>query len=746
MSKQHIRLAISGMGCASCVGKIETKLNATDGIISATVNLADRTANIETEHHIPEQTLLDAVASAGAYTASIIHSEADEQEKTKQEQQHLKQRIRQTIIAASLGIPLMLAGMAGVLPDSSAQGFWVGVGMLTLLTMFFSGRHFYSHAYAAIKHATFTMDTLVALGTGAAWLYSMSIALMPELVPTASRHFYFEAALIIIALINLGHVLEMRARSKTNSAIQRLMGLQAHTAWVIRDGDEIEMPIEMIVQGDVIRVRPGEKIPVDGIILEGCSHVDESMLTGEPMPIEKQADDEVIGGTINKQGSFLYTATRIGKDTVLSHIIDTVRQAQASKPAIAHMVDRVASVFVPVIILLAILTAILWLSVGPEPRITFALVTMMTVLIIACPCALGLATPISMIVGVGKAAEHGILIRNGEALERAGNITTLVLDKTGTITLGKPSVTDIFTLNDFNQDDVLQLAASLETQSEHPLAKAIVHEAKAKALPLQTPQAFVADSGLGIQAKLDGKDALLGNATWLHKNHIQIDTVWVQQEEQFAKQAKTPVYLVLDKQIAGMIAIADPIKPESKQAIQTLKSQHLKIMMLTGDKQATAQAIADEVGIDSIISDVLPQDKDSHIAKLQADGEIVGMVGDGINDAAALARADVGFAMGSGTDIAMEAADITLIHSSLDAIPNAISISRATMKNIHQNLFGAFIYNALAIPIAAGVLYPFLGILLNPMIAGAAMAMSSVTVVSNANRLRFFQPSSTHTP
>jgi len=320
------------------------------------------------------------------------------------------------------------------------------------------------------------------------------------------------------------------------------------------------------------------------------------------------------------------------------------------------------------------------------------------------------------------------------------------LDKTGTITLGKPSVTDIFTLNDFNQDDVLQLAASLETQSEHPLAKAIVHEAKAKALPLQTPQAFVADSGLGIQAKLDEKNALLGNAAWLHKNHIQIDTVWEQQEERFAKQAKTPVYLVLDKHIVGMIAIADPIKPESKQAIQTLKSQHLKIMMLTGDKQATAQAIADEVGIDSIIAGVLPQDKDSHIAKLQADGDIVGMVGDGINDAAALARADVGFAMASGTDIAMEAADITLIHSSLDAIPNAIAISRATIKNIHQNLFGAFVYNALAIPIAAGVLYPFLGILLNPMIAGAAMAMSSVTVVSNANRLRFFQPSSTHTP
>lgn len=741
MPTQYIRLAISGMGCASCVGKIETKLSEVDGVVSASVSLADRTASVEILPTLSEETIINTIASAGAYTASIIRSAADEDAKQAQEQAHLALRVRQCMVAASLGIPLMLAAMFDVLPTASlGQFFWPMVGILSLFVMFFSGRHFYIGAWNGLQHRTFTMDTLVALGTGSAWLYSMIIALLPELVPLASRHFYFEAALIIIALINLGHVLEMRARGKTNQAIQRLMGLQARTAFIVRDGSEVEVSVGSLVVGDVIRIRPGEKLPVDGCIYEGASHVDESMLTGEPMPVAKQTGDEVIAGTLNKQGSFLYTATRVGKDTMLAQIIDSVRQAQASKPAIAHLVDRIAAVFVPVIIVIAVLTSIVWLSIGPEPRISFALLTMMTVLIIACPCALGLATPISIIVGVGKAAEHGILIRNGEALERAGKITTLVLDKTGTITTGKPSVTDILSASSHVDDDVLKYAASLESQSEHPLATAVVQAAKEKGLMLMSVSDFHAQTGMGIQAQLNDMDMLLGNAAWMKENGVVLSDDWLQHEERLAKESKTPIYLAISQKISGMIAVADPIKAESKQAIAQLQQQGMTVVMLTGDKEATARAIADEVGIQTVFAELLPQAKDTHIAALQEAGEVVGMVGDGINDAAALARADVGFAMASGTDIAMEAADMTLMRSSLDTIPISIAISRATMRNIRQNLFGAFVYNGLAIPVAAGVLFPVLGVLLNPMIAGAAMAMSSVTVVSNANRLRFFKP------
>jgi Cu+-exporting ATPase len=734
------------MGCASCVGKIEAKLNALALVKEARVSLADRTAHIVLQDDVDESTLIEAVQSAGSYVASVIHSQADEQAKAAQEAMHLKQRIQQCVIAASVGIPLMLGTMLDALPNISSQNIWLLLGLLCLAVMYFSGKHFYLGAWNGIKHGSFSMDTLVALGTGAAWLYSMVIVLLPELVPEASRHVYFEAALIIIALINLGHVLEMRARGKTNQAIQRLIGLQVQTAHIMRDGEEVEVPLERVVTGDVLRVRPGEKLPVDGMIIDGASYIDESMLTGEPMHVEKGMDDNVVGGTLNKQGSFLYKATRIGSDSVLAQIIVSVRQAQASKPAIAHLVDRIASVFVPVIIVLAMITAVVWLSFGPEPRITFALITMMTVLIIACPCALGLATPISIIVGVGKAAEYGILIRNGEALEAAGKLTTIVLDKTGTITTGKPSITDLIGSDGVTEDDVLSIAASLESQSEHPLAYAILQAAKDKGLSIDSPSDFHAESGFGIQGMVQDNIALLGNAAWMKKNNISIHDQWVAYENRLAGEGKTPIYLALNQQIAGILAIADPIKTSSASAIAELKAQGLHIVMLTGDKAATAQAIAAEVGIDDVIPEVLPQDKDAKIAALQASGECVGMVGDGINDAAALARADVGFAMGSGTDIAIESADITLIRLGLDTIPTAIAISRATMKNIRQNLFGAFVYNGLAIPVAAGVLFPVFGILLNPMIAGAAMAMSSVTVVSNANRLRFFRPSSKQSP
>jgi len=741
MSKQeHIQLTITGMGCASCVGKIESKLKHVDGVLSASVSLADRTASIEMLKPSNSTALIAAVQYAGAYSASLLQNDADLAAKDAQEEKHLKHRIQQCVVAAIVGFPLMLASMLDMLPSAiEGQVFWRMTGILTLIVMVFSGRHFYSSAWNAIKHAGFSMDTLVALGTGAAWLYSMLLAIAPEWFPKDAQHFYFEAALIIIALINMGHVLEARARGKTNIAIQRLMGLQAKTAHVLRDGNEIELAIHAIIIGDVIRVRPGEKVPVDGVISEGHSRLDESMLTGEPMPVQKLVGDEVIAGTMNQHGSFLFTAQRIGRDTVLAQIIATVRQAQAAKPAIAKLVDRIASVFVPVVIALAAITALVWLNFGPEPRISFALITMMTVLIIACPCALGLATPISIIVGVGKAAEYGILIRNGSALEQAGKLTAIVLDKTGTITEGKPTITDISVADGINEEQLLQYAASLESQSEHPLAAAILAAAKQRGIDKKTIIDFKADAGFGVTAQVDEQTVFLGNAALLDKHGIPIDPDMRSQASAFAKHGKTPIYLALAEKVLGIVAVSDAIKPTSKAAIAELKAQGLYVVMLTGDKKEAAQAIADDVGIEHVIAEVLPQDKDAHIAQLQAQGHKVGMVGDGMNDAAALARAHVGFAMGAGSDIAMQAADITLMRSSLDTIPTCIAISRATMRNIRQNLFGAFIYNGLAIPVAAGVLFPVLGILLNPMIAGAAMAMSSVTVVSNANRLRFFK-------
>ncbi|MDX8398537.1 MAG: heavy metal translocating P-type ATPase [Mariprofundaceae bacterium] len=738
--QQYLQLSITGMGCASCVAKIEVKLTAIDGVSSASVNLADRTASVKAPCSLAEAVLIHAVESAGSYHASIIHNQSDIDQQQAQEQLHMHLRIRQCVVALCAGLAIMLASLMGLLPAPSQQFFWPLISLISLSILIFSGRHFYIGAWKGLQHRSFSMDTLVALGTASAWFYSTIVAFAPELLAADARHFYFEAALIIVALINLGQVLEMRARSKTNMAIERLLGLQAPTARVLRDKQEVEINLDEIVLGDCIRVRPGEKIPVDGLLQEGASSIDESMLTGEPMPVQKQLGDAILSGTLNKQGSFIYEVTRIGKDTVLSQIIATVRQAQAAKPAIAHLIDHVASIFVPIVIGLALLTAAVWLLFGPEPRISFALVAMMSVLIIACPCALGLATPISIIAGVGKAAEYGILIRNGSVLETLGKLNTIVLDKTGTITQGKPSVTDLLPKKGLNQSQLLQIAASVETQSEHPLATAILTAAKQKNLQLEPIEDFQAQVGFGVQATIGTQKILLGTKELMLQQHIQISTYWCNHEDQLAKQAKTPVYLAKQGEILGLIGIADAIKPESKEAIDQLKQQGLHVIMLTGDKQATAQAIAQQVGIEHVIAQVLPQDKDAQIKQLQASGQLVGMVGDGMNDAAALARADVGFAMAAGTDIAIQAADITLMRSSLATIQTSISISQATMKNIRQNIFGAFIYNGLAIPIAAGVLFPWLGILLNPMIASAAMAMSSVTVVSNANRLRLFKP------
>jgi Cu+-exporting ATPase len=580
---------------------------------------------------------------------------------------------------------------------------------------------------------------LIALGTGAAWVYSMAIALFPEAVPSIARHAYFEAAAVIIALINLGQALEQRARGKTSEAIKRLIGLQPKTARVIRDGEELDIPISEVGLDETIRVRPGEKIPVDGEIIEGRSSVDESMLTGEPLPVEKKAGDEVTGGTLNKTGTFLFQAKHIGADTALARIIDMVRRAQSSKPAIGRLADRISAVFVPSVLIIAVLTFLAWYNVGPDPRVSFALVATMTVLIIACPCALGLATPISIMVGVGKAADYGILIRNGEALQQAGRLTAVVLDKTGTITTGKPTVTALLAAPGFTEQQLLALAASLEAGSEHPLAQAIVEAAQAKGTVPAPASGFEAIAGHGVRGSVDGKSLLLGNVKLMRDRTIALEGLETRAAE-LAAQAHTPMFLAVDGRIAGIVAVSDPLKTDSRAAVARLHAEGLKVVMITGDNAATAKAVAAQVGVDEVLAEVLPGDKAREVERLQARGEIVGMVGDGINDAPALAQADVGFAIGTGTDVAIESADVTLMRGSLNGVADAIAISRATVRNIKQNLFGAFVYNTLGIPVAAGMLYPFLGLLLNPVIAGAAMAMSSVTVVSNANRLRFVKP------
>jgi len=729
------------MNCAGCVSKVEAALLAVNGTTQATVNLAERSALVSGE--MDAAALIAAVQATGR-DARAIRTEADELEREAAEKQRFALQIKKFAAAAAVGIPMFVAGMTGLLPQletGSSQITWIALGLLTLAVMIYSGRQFYTGAARGLKHLQFDMDSLIAMGTGAAWLYSMTISLFPEIVPTMGRHLYFEAALIIIALINLGHALELRARGKTSEAIKRLMGLSAKTARVIRDGIETDLPIEAVQTGDLIRVRPGEKIPVDGIISEGHSTVDESMLTGEAMPVNKGIGDQVIGGTINGQGSFLLQASHVGADTVLAHIVALVRQAQSSKPHIGRLADKVAGVFVPVVMIIAAFTFLLWLYFGPEPQISYALLTMMTVLIIACPCALGLATPMSIMVGVGKAAEYGVLIKNGEALEKAGRITTVVLDKTGTITTGKPTLTELYPIG-ISENELLRLAASLEAGSEHPLATSILAAANERSLSCNPVDGFIAMAGKGVKGTLGKSELLLGNRQLIQQQDIHISDSIEARLNELSERACTPILLARDRKLLGILAVSDPLHADIGITVKQMFDAGLKVVMLTGDNHKTAAAVAAQAGISEVIAELLPADKDAHITSLQTEGEIVAMVGDGINDAAALARADVGFAIASGTDIAMESADITLMSSTPAGVLAAIEISNATMGNIRQNLFGAFIYNSLGIPVAAGLLYPAFGLLLNPIVAGAAMAMSSLTVVSNANRLRLFTPRS----
>lgn len=747
LNSSEIELLIDGASCGSCVNKIESALKQVSGVNRAEMNFAQRTVTVAGKATPAE--LIKAVEQAG-YSAkmSTAESEGDAlSEKEAADEDYYKRLIRDMSIALALGIPLMAYGLiVGEMTVStiSEQLAWLVVGLLTLGVMVFSGKHFYIGAWQSFKNHSANMDTLIALGTGTAWLYSMVVVFAPEAVPEMARHVYFEATAMIIGLINLGLALELRARGRTSEAIKRLIGLQPKTARIIRDGIEVDIAIDQVLLNDIVRVRPGEKISVDGEVIEGHSAIDESMLTGEPMPVEKTVGKEVVAGTINKTGALLFKATRVGKDTALAQIINMVKRAQNSKPSIGRMADVISAYFVPTIMIIAVASALIWLNFGPEPVIAYAIISATTVLIIACPCALGLATPMSVMVGVGKAAEAGVLIRNGEALQTASKITAMILDKTGTITLGAPKVTDVILASgfgeatEFDEATVLQLAAALESGSEHPLAMAIVESAQKSAEDLGSVSHFKAIAGYGVQAEVDGKTLFLGNEKLMHEQGIELGN-FVAKAQDLAAEAKTPMYFAIDNKFAAIIAVADPIKEDSIAAIKRLQNNGIRVVMLTGDNRDTAKAVAKKVGITEFFAEVLPEQKSEKVQELQMQGEIVGMTGDGINDAPALAIANVGFAIGTGTDVAIESADITLMRGSLHGLADAIAVSKATLRNIKQNLFGAFIYNMAGVPFAAGILYPFFGLLLSPVIAGAAMAFSSLTVVTNANRLRFFK-------
>ena len=743
-SNSNKQFVIEGAGCASCVNKIETALRSVPDVQFAQMNFAERT--VQVQGGASAEQLIDAVENAGYRAIPIQSPEQVFEEKQQAEQAEHRRLIRAVIMALGLGIPVMVWGMliGDMRVDTVAQRIgWGLVGLATLVVLATAGRHFFFTAWKAFLNHHANMDTLIALGTGAAWLYSMVVVLFPAVIPETARHVYFEASLMIIGLVSVGQTLELRARGRTSEAIRRLIGLQPKTARVRRDEVELDLPIEQVLIDDLVRVRPGEQVPVDGVVVDGYSSIDESMLTGEPIPVEKQLDDAVSAGTLNKTGSILIRATGVGSATALARIVELVRQAQGSKPAIGRLADQISSVFVPTVMIIAVIAAMAWLNFGPDPAVVYALVAATSVLIIACPCALGLATPMAVMVGVGKAAEHGVLIRNGDALQTASRLSVIVVDKTGTVTEGKPRVAEVVPIGCKDQEELLKLAASIEAGSEHPLAAPIIEAAGERGIEVVAVSDFEAVPGQGVSAVLEGRQIRLGNARFLATSGLDIGEAG-DIAAQMAESAYTPVYIADDKQLLGVLGISDSIKPDSAAAVARFRSAGLRVVMLTGDHVGAARAIASQVGIDEYIAEVLPADKAAKVSALQADGEIVAMVGDGINDAPALAQADVGLAIGTGTDVAIENADIALMRGSLNGVADAIEISKATVRNIRQNLFGAFIYNTAGIPLAAGVLYPLLGSLLNPVVAGGAMALSSFTVVSNANRLRFWKPASSH--
>ncbi|QOY36867.1 heavy metal translocating P-type ATPase [Anaerobacillus isosaccharinicus] len=743
-SNKKFLYSIKGMTCASCVNRVEKVISKVEGVESVTVNLASHQAQVQVSNkNFQSQTVIEAVTKLGYESALLdeLSEESTENDQEKESQKLKKDFILSAIVSSIVlvgSIPHMMEGWGSWVPEYLSNPY-----MLLLLTTYVQlvpGWRFYRNSYKILKNKSADMNVLVAMGTTSAWVYSGAMTLFPETLSQMGFPYqlYYDVTTVITTLILLGRYFEAKAKGKTSTAIKKLMNLQAKTAKVIRNGDELELPIEDVLVGDEIIVRPGERIPVDGVIIKGKSSVDESMLTGESLPVEKVINDEVIGATINKSGSFTFRATKVGKETALAQIIRMVNEAQGSKAPIQRIVDVISAYFVPAVLIMATLSAIVWYIIGPEPALIFSLTTFIAVLIIACPCALGLATPTAIMVGTEKGAENGVLIKDAASLEKAHKTTTVVLDKTGTITEGKPKVTDIYLTSTVSEEDLLAITASVETASEHPLGEAIVQEARERKLPLIEPEDFQAIVGHGIEATVQGKMVYVGNLKLMKEKAIDIGKA-TEFAEKLAGQGKTPMYVAIAGSCAGVVAVADPIKKDSVKAIAEMKKMGLEVVMITGDHYKTAEAIAKETGVDRFIAEVLPEDKAKEVKLLQEEGKVVAMVGDGINDAPALAQADVGIAIGTGTDIAMETANITLMRGDIMSVVTALKLSKATMRMIWQNLGWAFGYNIVLIPVAAGMLYPVFGILLNPMLAGAAMAFSSVSVVLNTLRLRKFK-------
>lgn len=741
---QPIELSIDGMTCASCVVRVEKALKKVSGVEQANVNLATERAWIQPNATVSSQDLIRAIQKAG-YDAKLLQHDSNEQhDKKNLEQQQLK---RDLVISLILALPVFILEMGShmipafhmwVMHNIGQQQSWLIQFALTTLVLLLPGRRFYQKGIPALLRFAPDMNSLVAVGTLAAYSFSLVATFMPQLLPEGTVHVYYEAAAVIVSLILLGRYFEAKAKGRTSQAIQHLIGMQAKTAHIHRDGQIIEVPVAEVSSNTIVEIRPGERIPVDGEVIEGHSYIDESMITGEPVPVAKQIGNQVVGGTINQNGTLNIRATAIGEASVLAQIIRMVEQAQGSKLPIQALVDKVTMWFVPAVMLLAALTFIVWFIFGPEPALTFGLVNAVAVLIIACPCAMGLATPTSIMVGTGRGAEMGVLFRKGEALQLLQDVKVVAVDKTGTLTEGKPTLTDFHVQSGFDADQVFVLLASVEAKSEHPIALAIVQAATEKQVSLLPVTEFDSITGSGIEALVNGQRIQIGADRYMQQIGLDV-SAFNAEAARLGQEGKTPIYMAIDQQLAAIVAVADPIKDTTFAAIAALHQLGLKVAMITGDNRHTAQAIAARLQIDHVVAEVLPEGKVDVVRELQQQFGRVAFVGDGINDAPALAQADVGIAIGTGTDVAIEAAEVVLMSGNLQGVPNAIALSKATIRNIRQNLFWAFIYNIALIPIAAGVLYPFAGILLSPIFAAGAMALSSVFVLGNALRLKYFQ-------
>ncbi len=741
--RAKLELQVKDMTCASCVGRVERAVRELPGVLSVSVNLATEKAHIE---YLPDgvspRAITDAINDAGYRTQDAAAPVEDEQTARDKELNALRKNL---FFAAALTLPLVVVAMAPMLAPGLKQAMhgllpaaaWPWVEwLLATPVVFIAGRRFYRQGWAELRHMNPGMSTLVMMGVSAAYFYSVAAIVMPDIFPAGTANVYFEAAAVIVTLILLGKYFEAKAKGRTSAAIKKLMQLQSKTARVRRDGGYMEIPIEQVVPGDLVVVRPGERIPVDGTVTDGASFVDESMISGEPVPVEKGSGAQVVGGTVNKTGAFTFRAEHVGGDTVLAQIIRMVEQAQATKPPIQQLADRIAGIFVPVVIALALLTFAIWLSVGPSPALNYAFVAAVSVLVIACPCAMGLATPTAIMVGTGKGAEMGTLFRQGTALELLARVDTVVLDKTGTLTKGRPELTDLHSI-DLAENELLSLVAAVEDQSEHPIARAIVAAARQRGVEWEQAAGFRAEPGYGLEAEAAGRKVQIGADRYMEKLGHDLGAVR-DVAEQLADDAKTPIYAAVDGRLAAVLAVADPVKDGSAAAIEALHAAGMDVAMLTGDNQRTARAIAGQTGIDRVLAEVLPDQKAAEVKRLQQSGRSVAFVGDGINDAPALAQADIGIAIGTGTDIAIEAGDVILMSGDLRGIVNAIALAKKTLRTIRLNFFWAYAYNIALIPVAAGALYPLTQLLLNPMLAAFAMSISSLFVVSNSLRLRGF--------